>query len=77
MVASIKVCKLNRRRLKDGLATSEGSQPIGREILKKLCHSLILTGDSESMKKTFAMVTTFLAEGRAGKITCSSIALGL
>jgi hypothetical protein len=64
--------KVNRRRLKAGLATSEGSRPIGREILKKLCHSLMLIGDSESMKKRFAIVTTFLAVGRAGEIACSS-----
>ena len=32
----------------------------------------MLIGDSESMKKCFAMVTTFLALGRAGEIACSS-----
>jgi hypothetical protein len=64
--------KVNRRRLKAGLATSEGSRPIEREILKKLCHSLMLIRDSESMKKRFAIVTTFLAVGRAGEIACSS-----
>lgn len=63
---------VNRRRMKDGLPTSEGSQPIGREIIMKMCHSLMLVGDSESMKRRFALVTTFLAIGRSGEVACSS-----
>ena len=64
--------KVGRRRIKDGPSVSESSIPIGREILKKICHSLMLTGDSESMKRRFAMVTTFLAVGRSGEVACSS-----
>ena len=64
--------KVNRRRIQDGLSTSDGSEPIGRVLLSKICHSLMLIGDSESMKRRFSIVTTFLAVGRAGEVACSS-----
>ena len=64
--------KVNRRRIKSGLSTSDGSNPIGRVLLSKICHALMLVGDSESMKRRFAIVTTFLAVGRAGEVACSS-----
>lgn len=64
--------KVNRRRMKAGQSTSDGSNPIGRALLSKICHALMLIGDSESMKRRFAIVTTFLAVGRAGEVACSS-----
>ena len=41
-------------------------------MMKKMCHSLVLVGDSESMKRRFALVTTFLDIGRSGEVACSS-----
>ena len=64
--------KVNRRRMKAGQSTSDGSNPIGRVLLSKICHALMLIGNSESMKRRFAIVTTFLAVGRAGEVACSS-----
>ena len=64
--------KVNRRRMKSGQSTSDGSNPIGRVLLSKVCHALMVVGDSESMKRRFAIVTTFLAVGRAGEVACSS-----
>ena len=64
--------KVNRRRIQDGLSTSDGSEPIGRVLLSKMCHPLMLIGDSVSMKRRTSIVTTFLAVGIAGKVACSS-----
>ena len=63
---------VNRRRIKLGQNTSDQSKPIGRVILKKMCHTLMLVGDMESMKRRSAMLTTFLAVGRAGEVALSS-----
>ena len=38
---------VNRRCMKSGLATSESSRPIGRALRKKICHTLMLNGDSD------------------------------
>lgn len=37
-----------------------------------MCDALLVEGDQSSMKKRFALLTTFLAMGRTGEISCAT-----
>ena len=37
-----------------------------------MCDALLKQGDPNSMKKRFALVTTFLAMGRTGELSCAT-----
>jgi hypothetical protein len=63
---------VNRRKILNGEPISEGSLPIGRSLLLKICTSLMKNGKVDSMKRRLAIVTTFLAVGRAGEVACST-----
>lgn len=63
---------VNRRRILNGEPIAEGSLPIGRSLLLKICTSLMNNGKVDSMKRRLAMVTTFSAVGRAGEVACST-----
>ena len=41
-------------------------------LLKVMCDALLKQGDPISMKKRFALVTTFLAMGRTGELSCAT-----
>lgn len=62
----------NKRQQQHGLPTAESSNPIGRSLLFSITESLMKDGKVESMKRRLAMVTTFLAVGRAGEVACST-----
>ena len=63
---------INRRLLINGLATAEGSQAIGRNLLISINESLMSTGSAETMKRRLAIVMTFLAVGRSGESALST-----
>ena len=63
---------INRRLLINGLATAEGSQAIGRNLLISINESLMSTGSAEAMKRRLAIVMTFLAVGRSGESALST-----
>ena len=63
---------IDRRRMQNGLPVSESSLPIGRSLLLKICESLMGDGKVDSMKRRLALVTTFLAVGRAGEVACTT-----
>jgi hypothetical protein len=62
--------RIDNRQIANGEPTSEKSRELGRKLLRVICDAFLKLGDPISMKRRFALVTTFLAIGRSAEISC-------
>ena len=59
---------VGRRCIEEGIDITEKSPPVGRVLMTRCCHSLLMENSVESVTKRAILVMNFMAVGRSGEV---------